>query len=210
MPVSAALDIAIGEAVRVLRREGVVAYPTDTLYGLGADAFSAEAVGRVFEIKGRPTGMPLPLLLGSTQDLERVTADIPDPAWALVDRFWPGPLTLILKKSPEVPFIVTGGRDSVAVRMPNHHVPLALVRQLGRPITGTSANASGGPDAPSAQEVREVLGQRVDYVIDGGPVTAGSASTIVDFTGSKPRLVRPGVIAYDSLQPICSFNVDES
>ena len=193
----------IEEAVRVLRQKGVVAFPTDTLYGLGADAFCVEAVTRVFGIKGRAGEIGLPLLLGSPQDLERVATNVPDLAWDLMQHFWPGALTLILWKSPAVPYAATGGKDSIAVRMPDHPVPLALVRELGRPITGTSANPSGGPDPFTSEEVRRLLGNAVDYVVDGGPATAGIASTIVDLTGSDPKLVRPGAIPYDSIRSIC-------
>ena len=203
------LNRAIEEAVSVLRKKGVVAFPTDTLYGLGADAACVEAVGRVFEIKGRSHDMALPLLLGNIHDLEWVTTDIPDVAWALVDRFWPGPLTLILRKSPQVPHVVTGGKDSVAVRMPDHHVPLSLVRELGRPITGTSANPSGGPDPITAEDVRELLEGKVDYIVDGGSATVGSPSTIVDLTESRPRLVRRGAIA-SQVETICSMSLEIS
>lgn len=191
--------------VRILRGNGIVAFPTDTLYGLGADAFSTEAVNKVFDAKGRPGDMALPILLGSVRDMEQVTTGIPDMAWALVERFWPGPLTLILRKSPQVPPIVTGGRDSVAVRMPDHPVPLALVAGLGRPITGTSANPSGGPDPVTADDVRRLLEDRVDYILDGGPAVVGSPSTIVDLTGEGPRLVRQGAIEYDSIRSVCSI-----
>ena len=193
----------IEEAVRVLRQKGVVAFPTDTLYGLGADAFCVEAVTRVFGIKGRPGDAGLPLLLGSVQDLERVATNIPELAWDLVEHFWPGALTLILRKSPAVPCAATGGKESIAVRMPDHPVPLALVGELGRPITGTSANPSGGPDPVTSEDVRRLLGNAVDYVVDGGPATAGKASTIVDLTGSGPKFVRQGAITYDSIRSIC-------
>ena len=196
----------IEEAVAVLRGKGVVAFPTDTLYGLGADAFSVEAIGRVFEIKGRTAGAGLPLLLGSRRDLERVASEIPEIAWSLVDRFWPGALTLILKKSPSVPDIATGGLDSVAVRIPDHPVPLALIRGLGRPITGTSANPSGSPTPDTIEEVRRLLGGTVDYVLDGA-VTGGSPSTIVDLTGPTPSLVRPGAIPFDSIRSAWSPSV---
>ena len=181
-----------------------MAFPTDTLYGLGADAFCVEAVHRVFEIKGRSGEMALPLLLGDIQDLDRVSTDIPDLARALVERFWPGSLTLILRKSPEVPDVVTGGRDSVAVRMPDHHVPLALALQLGGPITGTSANRSGGPNPVTAEDVRNLLDQTPDYIVDDGPATAGRPSTVVDLMGPTPRLVRPGAIPYELLKSACS------
>jgi len=188
-----------------------VAFPTDTLYGLGADAFCEQAVSRVYDIKGRSGDMALPVLLGSTQDLKKVAINITDMAWKLVEHFWPGPLTLILEKSPQVHSIVTGGRDSVAVRMPDHYVPLTLVQELGSPVTGTSANPSGGPDPVAAVDVRRLLGEKVDYVVDGGPATRGSPSTILDLTTrTNPRIVRLGAITHDALQPFCSTPLEIS
>ena len=181
----------------------MVAFPTDTLYGLGADAFEVEAVQRVFQIKGRTGDMALPLLLASIRDLEQVCTQVPDMAWPLVERFWPGPLTLIMRKAPEVPSAVTGGEDTVAVRLPDHPVPQALVRELGRPITGTSANPSGGPDPRTAKDVARMLGDRVDYILDGGPATRGGPSTILDLTKPNPRLVRQGTISLSALQDVC-------
>ena len=185
-----------------------MAFPTDTLYGLGADAFRSGAVARVFEIKGRSATAPLPLLLGNIDDLEQVVADVPAEARVLADHFWPGPLTLVLKKCAAVPDIVTGGRDSVAVRVPNHPVPLALVGDLGRPITGTSANPSGWPDPLTAAEVGEMLGDRVDCIVDWGPAAAGTPSTILDLTGRTPRLLREGAIALDTLRSICPTPIE--
>ena len=211
MTASIALQRAIDEAVSILRRKGVVAFPTDTLYGLGADAFCEQAVSRVYDIKGRSGDMALPVLLGSTQDLQKVAINITDMAWMLVEHFWPGPLTLILEKSPQVHPIVTGGRDSVAVRMPDHHVPLTLVRELGSPVTGTSANPSGGPDPVTADDVRLLLGEKVDYIVDGGPATEGSPSTILDLTTrTNPRIVRLGAITHDTLQSFCSTPLEIS
>ena len=188
-----------------------MAFPTDTLYGLGADAFCERAVSRVYDIKGRSGDMALPVLLGSTQDLQKVAINITDMAWKLVEHFWPGSLTLILEKSPQVNPIVTGGRDSIAVRMPDHHVPLTLVQELGSPVTGTSANPSGGPDPVTADDVRLLLGEKIDYVVDGGPATKGSPSTILDLTTrTNPRIVRLGAIAHDALQSFCSTPLEIS
>ena len=204
MQTTTSFQAILDQAVGVLKGKGVVAFPTDTLYGLGADAFSVEAVDRVFEIKGRPKEMALPILLGTQDDLEKVAIEIPEVTWTLVKAFWPGPLTLILHKSPAVPQIVSGGKESIAVRMPNHEVPLYLVQKLGRPITGTSANPSGAANPASADEVRELLGTKVDYIVDVGPATSGASSTILDLTQSTPRIVRAGPVSYESLQAICS------
>ena len=198
----ASLQRAVAKAVELLQRGGVVAFPTDTLYGLGADAFDVGAISRLYDIKGRPENMGMPLLLSRMADVEWVAVDVPDLARTLMESFWPGPLTLILKRSLEVPLEVTGGRDSVAVRMPDHPVPLALVSGLGRPITGTSANPTGGPDPTTAEDVQRLLGDLVDYVVDGGPAIQGRASTIVDLTGTGPRLVREGALAHQSLREV--------
>ena len=208
MLTSTALLTAINEAVSVLRTKGVVAFPTDTLYGLGANIFCDEAVNRVFQIKGRPHQVSLPVLIGNVHDLKRVTTDIPDVAWTMAERFWPGPLTLVLRKSPAVSYVVTGGKDSVAVRTPRHEVPLALIEALGSPITGTSANPTGGPDPVTADDVRRLLGEPVPYIVDGGPATVGTPSTIVDLTGPKPRLVRRGAIPDHVLQSVCTTSLE--
>jgi len=188
------LQQQVEAALSVLRREGVVAYPTDTLYGLGANAFSLRAVRRVFETKGRRADMALPLLLADASDVDRVAIDIPPLARALAERFWPGPLTLVLRRASTIPDLVTGGRGTVAVRVPDHPVPRALARGLGAPITGTSANPSGGPDPRTAEDVRRGLGALVDYVIDGGPAPVGRPSTVLDLTGPEPRVLRQGAL----------------
>ena len=186
-------------AVDILREEGVIAFPTDTLYGLGADVFSVRAIQRVFDIKHRTGDMGLPILISSLSELDLVATGVSDTAMDMANRYWPGPLSLVLKKSPDVPLVLSGGRDTVAVRMPNHSVPTALVHELGRPITGTSANPSGGRSTETAEDVRRTLGDRVDYILDGGPSTLGTPSTIVDVTGPVPRLIRPGAIPWESL-----------
>ena len=208
MATSNALQRTIEKAVGVLKAKGVVAFPTDTVYGLGADGLCEEAVARVFEIKGRPLNMAVPLLLGSFRDLDKLCDDVPDLARTLTDRFWPGPLTLVLKASKEVPKTVTGGSGSVAVRVPDHELPIVLVRELGGPITGTSANKTGGPDPINANEVARLLGDQVDYILDGGPDTRGVPSTVLDLTGRRPRLVRLGAINVATLQPFLSNTLE--
>jgi len=194
------LEQAIAQGVEVLRRGGLVAYPTDTVYGLGADPFNLSAVERVFEAKGRPEGMALPLLLGEVEQLEQVVAEVPPSAWVLIRRFWPGALTLVLPRAPQVPALVTARGWTVAVRLPDHPIPRALARGLGRPITGTSANLHGAPPARTADEVRRQLGSRVDWVLEGGPPPQGRPSTIVDLTGPRPRLLREGAVPPSALQ----------
>ncbi|GBD11036.1 Putative threonylcarbamoyl-AMP synthase [bacterium HR23] len=196
-----ALEQALQEAVAVLAGGGIVAFPTDTVYGLGGDVFREEAGEKVFLVKGRPEGMPLPVLLAFPQDVERVAVAIPPVAYRLMERFWPGGLTLVLPKAPAVPAIVAARGWTVGVRVPNHPVPRELARRLGSPIHGTSANPSGAPACRTAQEVKSALGGRVDYILDGGPAPGGQ-STVVDLTGPQPRLVRQGVVPAHAIEEV--------
>ena len=197
-------DIEVEQAVRALRSGGVVAFPTDTLYGLGADVFNPAAVESIFRIKERPSGLALPVLIDDWDQLERVTENVPDAARALAERFWPGPLTLIVNKSAGVSDRVTAGAPTVAVRIPDHPVPRAISRLLGGPITGTSANISGQPDPQDLDELREQIGNKVDYVVTAGPTPMGAASTIVDITGETPALIREGAIPFDDIIQLLS------
>lgn len=186
----------IAGAVSCLKSGGVVAYPTDTLYGLGVDVFNEAALQRVFEIKGRPRDLALPVLLDGWERVALVAAGPPPIAERLARQFWPGSLTLVLPKSPGLSELVTGGRDTVAVRQPDHWVPLSLVAGLGHPITGTSANRSGQQDLLTLEEVRETLGSLVDYIIDCGPAPEGTPSTVVDVTQGESKLLREGAISF--------------
>ena len=183
-------------AVHCLEAGGVVAVPTDTLYGLAADAFNTEAIEKVFAIKERPEGMALPVLLSGVGQLASVTSCVPDAVATLAEAYWPGPLTLILERSDALPPRLTAAGTTVAVRVPAHPVPRELARLLGRPITGTSANISGAPDPRTLDELREQLGGRVDCLIEAGPSPAGTASTILDLSGDEPGLVREGAIPF--------------
>jgi len=193
------LSIDVSEGVRVMVNGGIVVYPTDTVYGLGADVFNTAAVERVFEAKGRPKGMPLPVLVPSIDSLCIIAQNIPSIAWILADKFWPGPLTLILPSRPEIPSVITARGWTVAARIPDHPVPLALTRALGAPITGTSANRTGHPVPATISEAREQLENRVDFLISSGPKPSGQASTILDITQSPPRILRSGIIPYSAL-----------
>ena len=199
-PRSATVEIAA--AVDVLRAGGLVAYPTDTLYGLGADALNEAAVERVFEAKGRPQGMPLPLLISDAGQLSMVAASVPEAALVLAEAFWPGGLTLVLPVSEAVPPLVTARGWKVAVRLPDHPVPRALAEGLGRPITGTSANRSGGPVPRTAAGVREALGGAVDVVLDAGPSPAGRSSTVLDVTTEQPRILRLGTVSQGEIERV--------
>ena len=189
----------ITRAVEVLRRGGVVAFPTDTVYGLGAGIYLPRAVERVFELKGRPRHQPLPVLVGSLDQVPRL-ASLPPQAVALAGRFWPGGLTLVLAALETVPELVTAGSGTVAVRQPRHPTPLALIEGLGSPITGTSANLSGHPPARTADEVRGQMGGRVDLVLEGGPPPGGRESTVVDLTGKAPLVLREGAIPKEEIE----------
>lgn len=181
--------------------------PTDTVYGLGANPFDDAAVTRVYEIKSRPHHLALPLLLGSISQLEVVASDVPQLAWSLAERFLPGGLTLILHKSASVPAVVSGGGDTVAIRVPNHPVPIAVIEELRGPITGTSANLSGRRSPVTAQEVRNQLGETVDLIIDGGRCPHGVDSTVIDFSGEKPRIVREGAVSRDEVERVCGEHI---
>lgn len=187
------------EALEHLKSGGVVAIPTDTLFGLAADVLSEPALEKVFNIKGRPADMALPVLVSDWVQVGKVAEVSDRPLRELVSAFWPGSLTLVLPRRSDLSPLVTGGRDTVAVRMPGHWVPLTLASELGRPITGTSANLSGHPNLESVQELREQLGDSVGAVIAEGPEPAGIQSTIVDLTGHRPVLLREGATPFDSV-----------
>lgn len=189
----------------LLREHGVIAYPTDTIYGLGAVVFNRSAVSTVFVIKGRPREMALPVLVASESQLREVAEDVSDEATALAKKFWPGALTLIMNRHPRLPLNVTGGGDTVAVRLPDHPCPQSLISACGSPITGTSANKHGGIDPTSATEVQRQLGSRLSLVLDGGESPLGVPSTVLDVTASLPRIVRQGAISIEELRTVCSI-----
>lgn len=183
-------------ALRQLAAGGVVVFPTDTLYGLGADVFNESALLRIFEIKGRPAELALPVLVADWRQVEAITCNPSESSRRLALGFWPGSLTLVLPKSPTLSPLVTGNRDTVAVRMPNHWMPLTLAARLGRPLTGTSANRSGGADPTTVSEVRAALGDSVDSIVDFAPSPRGMPSTVVDLTGDTPALIREGATPF--------------
>lgn len=184
----------IERAVAVLRAGGLVAFPTETVYGLGADASNSDAVDKVFAAKGRPHDHPLIVHLADAAQLARWAHAVPDAAHVLARRFWPGPLTLILKRAAGVSDRITGGQDTIALRVPSHPVAQALLRSFGGGIAAPSANRFGRVSATTAEHVRSELGAAVDCVLDGGPADLGIESTIVDLSGPYPVLLRPGMI----------------
>jgi L-threonylcarbamoyladenylate synthase len=181
-------------AVEALRRGEVLVYPTDTIYGLGCRIDDDRAVRRIYEIKNRPAMEPLPVLLADPVQVDDYAREISPVARRLISRFWPGPLTLVLRRSARIPSVVAGGGDTVALRVPGHPLPRALVRELGVPIVGTSANSHGMPSPVTAQQAVFDLGDRVDMVLDGGRAPLGRESTVVDATGDLPRIIREGAL----------------
>ena len=189
----------IFRAADIIAAGGIVAIPTDTLFGLAADALNSDAVERVYVAKGRPADMPLPVLVSGWEQATQVAA-IPADALPMVQKlaeaYWPGNLTMVLSAAPGLPERLTAGHDTIAVRMPNHPAPLALAEALGRPITGTSANRSGEPDIADADELRTIIGPRVDGIIASGPTPKGTASTIISVSPEGTALLREGALPY--------------
>jgi L-threonylcarbamoyladenylate synthase len=191
---------AIVRAADLLRAGGLAAIPTDTLYGLAADAFQGEAVARVFAVKGRASDRALPLVAASTAQVRQYFGVLPPIGARLADRFWPGPLTLVLPAPDGLPPDVTGGLDTVGVRVPAHAVTTALCGACGVPLTATSANLSGDPPTDDPDSVVRALGDTIDVLVDAGRTPGGAPSTIVDVSGAEPRLVRAGAIAWEEVQ----------
>jgi L-threonylcarbamoyladenylate synthase len=189
-------------AAEILRGGGLAAFPTETVYGLGADAANARAVANIFTAKGRPADHPLIVHLAAAEEIERWARDIPDSAWQLAERFWPGPLTLILKRAPSVLDAVTGGQDTIGLRVPNHPVALALLKAFGGGIAAPSANRFGRVSPTLAAHVIAEFGDALDCVIDGGSCKVGLESTILDLSGQYPRVLRPGAVMPDVLTRI--------
>lgn len=195
---------AIEAAVRLLLDGDVVGIPTETVYGLAADAANPQALEKIFKVKGRPADHPLIVHLASDQQLEQWAIDVPDAAWELAEQFWPGPLTLILKRRPGVSDLVTGGQETVGLRVPGHPLALELLRQFSAAggsggLAAPSANRFGRISPTTARHVRDDLGSAVPLVLDGGPCHVGIESTIVDISSGIPAILRPGVIGADAL-----------
>lgn len=196
------LDEIVSEASDILRRGGLVAFPTETVYGLGGNALDADAAGKIYAAKGRPSDNPLIVHISKKEDLSELAVDIPDMAWKLADAFWPGPLTIILKKNDKVPYGTTGGLDTVAIRMPKHPVALRLISESGIYIAAPSANLSGRPSPTRAEHVIEDMQGRIDMIIDAGPIEIGVESTIVDLTVDTPMILRPGFVTKSMLEDV--------
>jgi len=199
--------LVIKQAAEILRNGGIVAFPTETVYGLGAIVFNVNAVKKIFIAKNRPFDNPLIIHIGDLKMLDLVAVDIPEKAFKLIGKFWPGPLTLILPKNPKVPKIVSGGLNTVAVRMPAHPVALALIREIGEPIAAPSANLAGKPSPTTAEHVIKDLYDRVDAIIDGGETLYGVESTIINILSNPPTLLRPGAYPVEEIERVLGENV---
>ncbi|MCR4704520.1 MAG: threonylcarbamoyl-AMP synthase [Lachnospiraceae bacterium] len=192
-------EAAIERAGRILRGGGLVAFPTETVYGLGGDALQSRSSEKIYAAKGRPSDNPLIVHVCDMKDVERIVKKIPDTARKLADAFWPGPLTMIMEKTDAVPKETTGGLDTVAIRMPENKIALALIRAAGGYIAAPSANTSGRPSPTLAEHVTEDMDGKVEMIIDGGAVGIGLESTIVDLTEEEPIILRPGYITQEML-----------
>lgn len=192
----------IEQASDILRRGGLVAFPTETVYGLGADAMNPSAVEKVFEAKGRPLDNPLIVHIASVEQVQELSASFSSLAETLARKFFPGPLTLVVLRKPIVPDIVTAGLETVAIRMPNHPVPLALIKTLHRPLVGPSANLSGRPSPTTAQHVFDDLHGTIDMILDAGSTSIGVESTVVDTTTEPPTILRLGGLTIEQLQEV--------
>jgi L-threonylcarbamoyladenylate synthase len=190
----------IRKAADLIKSGGLVAFPTETVYGLGANALDAKAVKRIFVAKGRPSDNPLIVHIANKDDVKMLADQVPDVAWNLIDRFWPGPLTIVLKKSKIVPKITTGGLDSVAIRMPKSKIAHHIIQQSKTPIAAPSANYFGRPSPTKAEHVLEDMKGRIDMIIDGGQTRIGIESTVIDLTTKTPTLLRPGGVTLEQLK----------
>ena len=195
-------DETIARGAEILKRGGLLGIPTETVYGLGANALDADACRRIYEAKGRPQDNPLIIHIPDSSWLPRYCRSVPESAYRLADAFWPGPLTMILPKQDIVPMRTTGGLDTVGVRCPNHPVTLALIRAAGVPIAAPSGNTSGRPSPTTAADMMEDMDGKIDGVFDGGACSVGVESTIIDLTCTPPRLLRAGGLPLEALQDV--------
>jgi L-threonylcarbamoyladenylate synthase len=193
-------DDELARAAQIIRQGGLVAFPTETVYGLGANALDPEAIARIYQVKRRPLASPLIVHVSDEAMARTLTADWPEAAHILARRFWPGPLTLVLKKAEIVPDLVTAGLDSVAVRVPHHRVALELIRRAGVPIAAPSANRFTEISPTTAAHVRNSLGDTVDMILDGGPTEVGIESTVASLRRDPPIVLRPGMISQQELE----------
>jgi L-threonylcarbamoyladenylate synthase len=204
-------EAEIQEAAAILKAGGLLAIPTETVYGLGADALNADAVARIYQAKGRASDNPLIIHIPDESWLDTYCQNIPPLAYRLAEAFWPGPLTMILPRKPLVPDRTTGGLDTVGVRCPDHPITLAIIKAAGVPIAAPSANTSGRPSCTNAQEVLEDMDGKIEGIVDGGPSSVGVESTILDLTVEPPQLLRPGGLPLEELKAVCgTITIDKA
>jgi len=189
-------------AAEIIRRGGLVAFPTETVYGLGADALNPEAVARIYAAKKRPPDNPIIVHVASEEEVYKLSENVPESASVLMNSFWPGPLTLVLKASKIVPKTTTGGLDTVAIRMPSLEIALALIRESAVPIAAPSANLAGRPSPTTAEHVKQDLAGKIDLILDAGPTKVGVESTVLDLTTDPPQILRPGGVTYEQLKRV--------
>lgn len=201
---------AFAHAVRLLRAGKVIAFPTDTVYGVGVSGFNERAIEQLYLVKDRPRDKAIPYLLANATDLSLIARDIPDTARLLADKFWPGALTLVVPASPRVPKILIAGGDSIAVRVPKHPTTHALIDALRAPLAATSANISGARDPSTAPEVLVQLNGRIPFVLDGGATRGNVPSTVVDVTTDPPTVRRVGVIAVEEIEHVLGKSISQS
>lgn len=197
-------ESAISEAGDIIKRGGLVAFPTETVYGLGGDALNADSSRKIYEAKGRPSDNPLIVHIADFDDVYKIAQEVPEAAVKLAKKYWPGPLTMIFPKKDIVPYETTGGLDTVAVRFPSHPVAKAFIKSAGGFVAAPSANLSGRPSPTTAVHVKEDLSGRIDMIIDSGACDIGLESTIVDFTGDVPMMLRPGYVNEEMLLSVLS------
>ena len=199
------LSASISRAVEILSGGGVIALPTDTLYGISANALDDDVASKVFRVKGREERSPLPIFVSDSGDLYKYGRDVPDVAVRLAEAFWPGKLTIVVGKSDQIPDVVSGGLDTVGLRVPDHPAPREIVARLGAPITATSANVSGRPALTTAEDVLAELGSRLDLVLDGGNLAPSLPSTVIDLTADPPIILREGALSATDIQDAVSI-----
>ena len=202
---------SLAMAGRIIREGGLVGMPTETVYGLGGNALDAQAALRIFEAKGRPADNPLIVHVASVDEIPPLVRAVPQAAKKLMEAFWPGPMTLILPKADCIPGTVSAGLDTVGIRLPQSEAARAMIRAAGVPIAAPSANTSGRPSCTTAADVREDMDGKIEAIVDGGPCRVGVESTIVDLTGERPRLLRPGGLPLELLEEVCgTVEVDKA
>lgn len=200
-------DVNMAPAAEIIKNGGLVAVPTETVYGLAANGLCEDAVQKIYDVKNRPKTKPISLLVSEMEDVEKFCRNIPDTAYQLAESFWPGPLTMVLNKKEVVPDIVTAGGDTVGVRCPDHPITLALIRLSGVPLAAPSANLSGAPGPKNVSDVLEVFNGKIEAAVDGGVCAVGIESTIIDLTVTPPRLLRQGGLPRENIESVLKLKL---